>query len=216
MAVLSQRRTGCRGLTASGMCAWSGRGAATWAGCRRLGWRPACTSPYSAAGGGASAAARGERAVRRASPGTRHASPRAKPLARGDSEQGTRGCPRAPPRPVSLLPLGPPSIMGRPGGDVAQLGERGTRTAEVGGSNPLISTTFPPVFGIGGCDNAGGTSQPDHYTSPPRRVGVRAVGDSPGRVAASYARSSRYRRNGGEAFGTGAPAVARCDGAPMP
>lgn len=28
------------------------------------------------------------------------------------------------------------------GGEVAQLGERGTRTAEVGGSNPLFSTIF--------------------------------------------------------------------------
>ena len=29
-----------------------------------------------------------------------------------------------------------------PGGEVAQLGERGTRIAEVGGSNPLFSTIF--------------------------------------------------------------------------
>ena len=28
-------------------------------------------------------------------------------------------------------------------GDVAQLGERCLRTAEVGGSNPLVSTTHP-------------------------------------------------------------------------
>ena len=34
-----------------------------------------------------------------------------------------------------------PAGSGRPIGDVAQLGERGVRNAEVVGSNPIISTT---------------------------------------------------------------------------
>ena len=33
----------------------------------------------------------------------------------------------------------------RPIGDIAQLGERCVRNAEVGGSSPPISTNFPPV-----------------------------------------------------------------------
>ena len=38
------------------------------------------------------------------------------------------------------------TILVAPRGDIAQLGERGFRNAEVGGSTPPISTTTPPRF----------------------------------------------------------------------